>query len=170
MKSLALIALIIPMSATLSAAQAEREFVSKSDSYRIVLISEWQPAPYTDAVGRQKTEFLFRNRDEGLLTIVTESLGGVSLATKVHNDLNDMTLRYSCLYFGQEPFEGGRLSGIRVALYYVEGGKKRVASHYYLKDGGSVWILRFTAGPVSPGIAHELTDKIARSFCSVCPF
>ena len=150
-----------------AAAQSDREFTDKVVNFKIILVGDWQPAPYTDAVGRQKTEFVFHNRAEGLLKITKESLPGRLLANKVNSDLEELKLRYACVYTGQEAIRG-LLSGIRVALYYFEDSRSTIGAYYYLQDGDSVWILRFTGRPGSPGIARDITDKMARSFCSVC--
>lgn len=148
-------------------AQSEREFVSNVESFKITLTGDWLPISYTDAFGRQKTEFVFHDRTEGLMRIVKDRLTGRSLPEKVHSDLEDLKVRYACLYTGQEAISG-LLSGVRVALYYFEDGRWLVGTHYYLKDGDAVWILRFTGRPGSTGMARETTDRIARTFCSVC--
>ncbi len=148
-------------------AQSEREFIDKVEGFKITLAGDWQPVSYTDAVGRQRTEFVSHDRAEGLLKIARERLAGRALTEKVHGDLEDLKLRYACVYTGQEAISG-LLSGVRVALYYFEDGRWIVGTHYYLKDGDAVWILRFTGRPGSTGMARETTDRIVRTFCSVC--
>jgi len=147
-------------------AQSEREFVNNVENFKLTLSEGWAPVPYTDAFGRQKTEFVYRDRAEGLLRIVKERLTGLSLDEKVRSDLEDLKLRHACLYTGQEAI-AGTLGGARLALYYFEGGRWLVGTHYYLKDGDAVWILRFAGRAGSTGMARETTDRIARSFCSV---
>jgi hypothetical protein len=39
-------------------AQAERGFIDKANGFKITLVGNWRAVPYTDAVGRQKTEFV----------------------------------------------------------------------------------------------------------------
>jgi hypothetical protein len=148
--------------------QSDREFINRIDNYQIVLSAGWQAVPYTDAVGRQKTEFVYHQRSEGLLRITRESLTG-TLSDRVRNDQNEMSLRFACLFSSKEAFSGGHLAGVRVALYYFLDNQRVIATYYYLQDGDHVWVLRFTGHPTSAGITHELTDKMARSFCSVCP-
>lgn len=160
--------IILLMLGSTALAQSDREFINKVENYRIILPSDWRPESYTDAVGRQKTEFVFHRRTEGLLKITRESLTG-SLSDKVRNDQNDRRLRFPFVYSSEETFDAGELSGIRVALCYAEGGHQVVGTYYYLRDRDSVWVLHFTGEPASTGIKHEITDKIARSFCSVCP-
>jgi hypothetical protein len=150
-------------------AQSDREFTDRVRNFKITLVSDWQPLTYSDAVGQQKTNFIFRNRNEGFLIITRENLSGRSLADCVKNDLGDLELNYACLYIGKEAFEGGQLSGLRATLCYMDDGRKVVGTFYYLQDGNMIWILRFKANPDSPGIALEITDKMARSFCTVCP-
>lgn len=149
--------------------QSDREFTDRVRNFKITLVSDWQPLTYSDAVGQQKTNFIFRNRNEGLLTITRENLSGRSLADCVKNDLSDLEVTYACLSIGKEAFKGGQLSGLRATLRYVDGGRKAAGTFYYLQDVKTVWILRFTANPDSPGITLEITDKMAGSFCTVCP-
>lgn len=147
-----------------AAAQAEREFLDRDRGYRITLVGDWQPVSYTDAVGRQKTEFVFRRRNDGVLAITREGLPRGSLADKVDVDLSDMKQCYACLFTSKETFGGGQLSGFRALVYYHKDGRKIAGAYYYLQDGNAVWILRFNADPASPGIAREVTDRMARSF------
>jgi hypothetical protein len=151
-----------------AARQAGQEFTDRAGNYRITLLNDWQPAPYTDALGRQKTEFVYRNRDEGLLSISSESLIGPTFDRKVRNDVNEMQLRYACVYPAIEEFRGS-LNGARVLLFYFEQGRWKIGTHYYLEDGNRVWILRFTGRQGSPGVSREITDAMAKSFCTVCP-
>jgi hypothetical protein len=153
---------------SLTMALAEREFIDQANGFKITLVRNWRAVPYTDAVGRQKTEFVCENRDRGLLRITRENLGGSSLQDIVRREIDDFTLCYSCVYTGQEAFAGVSLSGIRVAHYYVEGTRRIVGTFYFLQDKEAVWILRFNGRAGSPGMARAITDSMARSFCSVC--
>jgi hypothetical protein len=161
--------IILLMLGSIGSHQSDQEFVNKTENYTIVLAADWRPQSYTDAVGRQKTEFVFHQRAQGLLTITKESLIG-SLSDRVRNDQNDMRLRCASVYFSEDKFDAGQLSGIRVAVYYVQDSRKVVGTYYYLQDRDSVWVLRFTGEATSTGITREITDRMARSFCSVCPF
>lgn len=149
-------------------AQAEREFIDKPNGFKITLVGNWRADPYTDAVGRHKTEFVCENRDQGLLRITRQNLSGSSLQDVVRREIDDFTLCNSCVFAGQEAFAGGSLSGIRVALYYIEGDRRIVGTFYFLQDKEAVWILRFNGRAGSSGMAREITDSLARSFCSEC--
>jgi hypothetical protein len=149
-------------------AQAKREFIDRANDFKITLVGNWRAEPYTDAVGRRKTEFIYENRDQGLLRITRDNLKGSALQDIVRREVNNFTLCYSCVFTGQEAFAVGNLTGIRVALYYVEGDRRIVGTFYFLQDKESVWILRFNGRAGSSGMAHEITDSMARSFCSVC--
>jgi len=160
--------LILICTCATTMAQAEREFIDKANGFKITLAGNWRAETFTDAVGRQKTEFIYENRDQGILRITREDLHGGSLQNVVRRELDDFTLCYSCVFAGQEAFAGGSLSGIRVALYYIEGDRRIVGTFYFLQDKEEVWILRFNGRAGSPGMAREITDPMARSFCSVC--
>jgi hypothetical protein len=152
------------------AAQSEQEFIDQTRNFKITLFGNWQPISYSDAVGRQKTDFIFHgNRQEGLLTIASQTLSGRSLTNNADIDLEDMKSSYATLFTSRETFGGGQLPGIRVTIYYVENGQKAVARHYYFQDGDVVWILRFTSTFDSRALVQDFTDRIARSFCTVCP-
>jgi len=103
-----------------------------------------------------------------LLRITRENLRGSALQDVVRREIGDFTLCYSCVFTGQDAFAGDSLSGFRVALYYVEGDRRIVGTFYFLQDQEAVWILRFNGRTGSPGMARDITDTMARSFCSVC--
>jgi hypothetical protein len=165
---LSLIPILVVGCLAASRAQAEREFIDKTNGFKITLVGNWRAVPYTDAVGRQKTEFVYENRDHGLLRITRVNLSGSSLLDVVRREMDDFTLCYSCVFAGQEAFAGDSLRGIRVALYYVEGDRRIVGTFYFLQEKEAVWILRFNGRAGSPGMVREITDAMARSFCSVC--
>jgi hypothetical protein len=150
--------------------QTAREFINKEANYSIVLDEQWEPTVYTDAFGRQRTEFVARNREEGLLTITRRSSNDGALPALVRNELNDMKLGSACVEASEEEFTGGLLSGIRISLFYTQGGRKVVGTSYYLQDSEYLWILRFTATAGSKSMTREMTDRMARSFCSVSAF
>jgi hypothetical protein len=149
-------------------AQAKREVVDSTNGFRITLVEDWRAASYTDAVGREKVEFVSLDRNQGLLRITRQHLYGSSLQDYVRREVNNFTLTHSCVLASEERFSGPSLSGIRVALYYAEGGRSMVGTFYYLQEREAVWILRFVGRAGSPGMARGITDTTARSFCSIC--
>ncbi len=159
---------ILVCTCSFTMAQADREFIDKENGFMITLVGNWRGVPYTDAVGRQKTEFVYENRDQGLLRITRDNLRGSALQDIVRREMDDFALCNSCVFAGQEAFAGGSLSGIRVALYYVEGDRRIVGTFYFLQEQESVWMLRFNGRSGSRGMGREITDAMARSFCSVC--
>ncbi len=164
--ALALICILVG-ACSLTMAQADREFKDEANGFMITLVGNWRAVPYTDAVGRQKTEFVYENRDQGLLRITRDNLRGSTLHDMVRREMDEFAFCNSCVFAGQEAFAGGSLRGIRVALYYIEGGRRIVGTFYFLQERESVWILRFNGRPGSSGMGHEITDAMARSFCSV---
>jgi hypothetical protein len=146
-------------------AQTEREFVDETEGFRIALAGDWRAVSYTDAFGRRKTEFVYRERNEGLLKISKESLGVRLLAEYVQSEMEWFKQSHTgCIWFSSEPFEGGALRGFRVALYYIEGNHHFVATHYYFEDAGVVWALRFSGRVGSLDAIRGITDRMARSF------
>jgi hypothetical protein len=160
---------LIGLNLAVSAAQSGREFIDRVYNFKIILVGNWQPVPYLDAAGRQKTEFVGENRRSGLLRVTKESLRGRSLSEIVQCEEEDLRGRFALVSFGHEPFTGGSLSGIRVSTYYLEDHRRIIGTYYFLKDGDYIWGLRFIGQPGSGDMAVEVTDKLARSFCSECP-
>jgi hypothetical protein len=164
MKFNALLFLAIAFVAT-ALAQSEQEFSDPSGRFKITLLSEWRPVSYSDAVGRQKVEFVYRDRSEGLLKITKESLGSRTLAEVVHEEEENLRLyRPGFELAGKEAFGGGVLRGMRLSFHYVEGGRRMAATYYFLQDGNSVWVLRFSGRRGSLDVIRNITDQMARSF------
>jgi len=163
---LSLISLLV-VASPITTAQAQREFIDKANGFKITLVGKWRADSYTDAVARQKTEFIFEKRDQGLLRITRQNLAGSSLKDVVRREITNFTLCYSCVSTGQEVFPGGALSGIRVSHYFVEGDRRMLGTFYFLEDKETVWILHFNGRAESTGMACETTDSIVRSFSSV---
>ncbi len=146
--------------------QTGQEFVDEAGGYKLTLSGDWHPVAYTDAVGRSKTEFVYRERDEGLLRINKESLKRRSVADIIRNELEGLKLCQPGVTVGSdEVFAGEMLVGRRVAFCYIEGSRWVAATYYFLEDGDSVWILRFTGRMGFLDANRDVTDRMARSFC-----
>jgi hypothetical protein len=144
--------------------QGGQEFTDPGAQYKLALTGDWRAVSYNDAVGRQKTEFIYRDRSEGLLKINRETLAG-ALADKVHQDEENLRIYRSGFEASSiEPFGGGSLSGMRLSFYSTEGNRKMANTHYYLQDKNTVWVLRFTGRRGALDTARNLTDQISRSF------
>lgn len=149
---------------SLAAAQTDQEFVDKEGKFKVTFAGDWKPVSYSDAVGRQKTEFIYRDRSEGLLKITRENLSG-SLADMIRQEEENLRI-YRSGFEGSshEQFGGGQLSGIRLSFYSVDSGRRTANTHYYLQDKNNVWALRFTGRRGSLDTIRNVTDQIARSF------
>lgn len=157
-------ALVLLASAPAVVAQNGQEFLDPAGQYKLTLIGEWRAVSYNDAVGRQKTEFVYRDRSEGLLKITRETLAR-SLADAVRQEEENLKI-YRSGFDGSssEQFGGGSLSGIRLSFFSTEGNRKMANTFYYLQDKNAVWVLRFTGKRGSLDAGRNLTDQIARSF------
>lgn len=145
-------------------AQNNQEFTDPASQYKVTLIGDWKPVSYNDAVGRQKTEFVYRDRSEGLLKITREPLTG-TLADLVRREEENLKI-YRSGFEGasSEAFGGGAISGIRLSFFSTEGNRKMANTYYYLQDKNAAWVLRFTGKRGSLDAIRNLTDQIARSF------
>ena len=72
-------------------AQSGSEFTDPAGRYKLSLIGDWRAVSYNDAVGRPKTEFVYRDRSEGLLKISRETLSG-SLADAVRQEEENLKI------------------------------------------------------------------------------
>ena len=166
MKYRSLLLLIVGLMAfsSAAAAQSSPEFVDKEGKFKLTLVGDWKAVSYSDAVGRQKTEFVYRDRSEGLLKISRENLSG-SLSDFIRQEEENLRVyRSGFEAANRETFGGGKLSGVRLAFYSVDSGRRTANSHYYLQDKNAVWVLRFSGKRGGLDTIRNLTDQIARSF------
>jgi hypothetical protein len=160
-----LTAVFIVLSSQATALQAGQDFTDPAGKYKLTLFGEWRAISYNDAVGRQKTEFIYRDRSEGLLKIARESISSGSLADLVRQDEESLKIYRSGFdRSASEPFGGGALTGVRLSFYSTDGGRQTANTHYYLQDGSTVWVLRFIGKRGSLDINRNISDQIARSF------
>ena len=144
--------------------QNGKVYEDKTNGFRITLIGDWRAVSYNDAVGRQKSEFVYRDRSEGLLRITREGLGSRSI-TDVEHEEEESARAYRAGFelADKETFGGGVLRGMRLAYYYVESGRKLAATMYFLQDGNQVWELKFTGKRGVLDLIRNVTDEMARS-------
>ena len=162
---LSLTAIVVSALSVAAWSQSATEFSDPAGKFKISLLGEWRAVSYSDAVGRPKTEFVYRDRREGLLRISKESLSGGSLENIVRGEEENMkTYRPGFERAATEPFGGGSLRGLRFSFYATEGGRQVANTYYYLEDGNSVWVLRFVGKRGSLDTNRNLTDQMARSF------
>lgn len=163
-RSLLLSVAVILAVTLVSAAQSGGEFSDPSGQYKLTLMGEWRAVSYNDAVGRQKTEFVYRDRSEGLLKITREPLPG-ALTDAVRQDEESLKI-YRSGFEGSpsEQFGGGAMTGIRLSFFSTEGNRKMANTYYYLQGKNAMWVLRFTGRRGTLDTVRNLTDQIARSF------
>ena len=164
--AIASLVLLLGIAGTVSA-QNGRDFNDPSGQYKVTLLGEWRAVSYSDAFGRPKTEFVNRDRSDGLLKISRETLGA-SLAAAVRQEEENLKI-YRAGFEGSstESFGGGALGGMRLSFFSTEGNRKIANTHYYLQDKNAVWVLRFTGKRGELDTGRNVTDQIARSFKSL---
>ena len=145
--------------------QSGSEFEDPAGKFKIVLLGDWRSVSYSDAVGRPKTEFVYRDRREGLLRISKEAQPGGSLENMVRaEEQNLRSYRPGFDRASTEPFGGGALRGLRFSFFATEGTRQLASIFYYLEDGNSVWVLRFVGKRGSLDANRNIIDQMARSF------
>jgi hypothetical protein len=153
---------VFPLSVS---SQTGKVYEDKTNGFRITLIGDWRAVSYNDAVGRQKSEFVYRDRSEGLLRITRDSLGSRSISDVEHEDEEAMrAFRSGVELAAKEAFGGGAMRGIRLSYYYVESGRKIAGTMYFLQDANQVWELKFTGKRGVLDLIRNVTDEMARSF------
>jgi hypothetical protein len=145
-------------------AQSGQEFVDPNGRFKLTLVSDWKAVSYNDAVGRNKTEFVYRDRSEGLLKISRETLNGPVANLVRQEEENLKSYRAGFERAANEAFGAGPLRGMRFSFYSTDGGRQMANTYYYLQDGNTVWVLRFTGRRGVIDTTRNLTDQIARSF------
>lgn len=164
-KRLNIVILSIPLLVCAGAsAQSNQDFTDPSNTYKLTLQGDWKAVTYNDAVGRQKTEFVYRDRSEGLLKITKENLTGQLSELVRQEEENLRVYRSGFERASTEPFGGGKLNGIRLSFFSTEGPRKMSNTYYYLEDKGAAWVLRFSGKRGSLDTIRNLTDQLARSF------
>jgi hypothetical protein len=157
-------ALVVCATSAIAVAQAGQEYEDPSGKFKLVLYGEWKAISYNDAVGRPKTEFIYRDRSEGLLKIARETLSG-TIADRIRQEEENLKMyRVGFERASSEAFGGGGLNGMRLSFYSTESGRQTASTFYFLQDKNAVYILRFTGKRGMLDTNRNVTDQIARSF------
>ncbi|MGA9768726.1 MAG: hypothetical protein WBV94_06790 [Blastocatellia bacterium] len=157
-------ALLICALAAIAVAQSGQDYEDPSGKFKLVLYGEWKAVTYNDAVGRPKTEFIYRDRSEGLLKIARETLSG-SIADMVRQEEENLKIyRVGFERAASEVFGGGGLNGMRLSFFSNDGGRQTASTFYFLQDKNAVYILRFTGKRGLLDVNRNISDQIARSF------
>lgn len=157
-------AFIISAFSVIANAQDGKAYEDKDGKYKLSLYGDWRAVSYNDAVGRPKTEFVFRDRSDGLLKISSQPLEG-SLANMVQSEEeNQRIYRAGFERASSETFGGGTLSGMRLAFYTTEGTRQLAHTVYFLQDKSTIYVLRFSGKRGVLDRNRNLSDQVARSF------
>ena len=159
-----LTAIFIGVCSIATVAQSGQEYEDAAGKFKLMLIGDWKPVTYSDAVGRQKTEFVYRDRSEGLLKVSKDNLSG-QLADMVRREEENLRIyRAGFERSASETFGGGALSGIRLSFFTTDSGRATANTYYFLQDKNTVYILRFTGKRGSLDTNRNISDQVARSF------
>ena len=157
-------ALVVCAISAIAVAQSGQDYEDPSGKFKLVLYGEWKAISYNDAVGRPKTEFIYRDRSEGLLKIARETLSG-TIADMVRQEEESLrNYRPGFERASSEAFGGGGLNGMRLSFYSNESGRQTASTFYFLQDKNAVYILRFTGKRGLLDVNRNIMDQIARSF------
>ncbi len=164
-KGLMFLTILFLIALPIVAQERSEEYKDPAGRFKLTLIGDWRAVSYDDAVGRARTEFVYSDRSEGLLKITKEKLNGETLSGKVHTEQENLRIyRVGFERVSTEEFDAGKFDGLRFAFFSTDSGRKTASAFYYLQDGGSVWVLRFTGKRGVLDTIRNLTDRMARSF------
>ena len=157
-------AFIISAFSVIADAQDGQAYVDKAGGYKLSLYGDWRAVNYNDAVGRAKTEFVFRDRSEGLMKISSQPLQG-ALANMVQaEEENQRIYRAGFERAASETFGGGTLNGMRLSFYTTEGPRQLAHTIYFIQDKNTIYVLRFTGKRGVLDRNRNISDHVARSF------
>ena len=157
-------AFILSAFSVIADAQDGQAYVDKAGGYKLSLYGDWRAVNYNDAVGRAKTEFVFRDRSEGLMKISSQPLQG-ALANMVQaEEENQRIYRAGFERAASETFGGGTLNGMRLSFYTTEGTRQLAHTIYFLQDKNTIYVLRFTGKRGVLDRIRNISDQVARSF------
>ena len=157
-------AFLIGACSVVAYAQDGQAYVDKAGGYKLLLFGDWRAVNYNDAVGRAKTEFVFRDRSEGLMKISSQPLEG-ALANMVQAEEETQRIyRAGFERAASETFGGGALNGMRLSFYTTEGTRQLAHTTYFLQDKNTIYVLRFTGKRGILDRNRNLSDQVARSF------
>jgi len=146
-------------------AQSGTQYDDPVNKFKILMIGDWRAVSYSDAVGRPKTDFVYRDRSEGLLKITHENLGTRSLPEFLQDEEDAMRMSHAAFEMGGiEDCAAGDLHGSRMSYFYKLGTQGIAVTNYFLKDGDKLWELRFTGKRGVVDQIRNITDQMARSF------
>jgi len=164
-KRLTLMVCLMMACSAVSSAQSGTPYEDTINKFKITLLGDWRAVAYNDAVGRPKTDFIYRDRSEGLLKIVRENLGSRTLGDITQDEEQNMRVSHPNFEMGGvEQFAAGTLQGKRMSYFYTEGSRKFTVTDYFLQDGSQLWVLRFTGRRGVVDQIRNVTDEMARSF------
>jgi hypothetical protein len=163
--SLTFAVLLILVGQAAASAQSATAYTDPAGKFKLTLVGDWKAVSYNDAVGRQKCEFVYRDRSEGLLKVSRQNLT-VSLPDFVRQEMETFkAYRAGFEQAANESFGGaGSLSGVRLSFYTLESNRQTASTYYFLQHGNTVWVLQFSGRRGSLDRIRNLTDQIARSF------
>jgi hypothetical protein len=163
-KALLIFAFAILAFAPAILAQDGQVYEDRAGKYKLTLAGDWRAVNYDDAVGRAKTEFVYRDRSEGLLKVSSQKLEGSIADMARAEEENQRNYRAGFERAASEPFGGGVLTGIRLSFYTTEGTHQLANTTYFLQDKNTVYVLRFSGKRGTLDRIRNLCDQVARSF------
>ena len=141
---------------SVAAAQAGQEFADKEGKFKLTLVGDWKAVSYNDAVGRQKTEFVYRDRSEGLLKISREALTG-SIADMIRQEEENLRIYRSGFEGASREPLAVETERIRLSVYSVTVAVAR--QHFTSSGKNAVGVLKFTGKRLAGRDSHQ-TDQI----------
>jgi hypothetical protein len=145
----------------------DRSFTDPGGKYELVLREGWEPTTQKDGGGNMVTDFIFENRERGLLRIREVPIEGNPSAEDAARREVENRIRFMPGYTAgsTERFTTTHAEGVALSFDFSRGGRNKTARYYYLKfNDTTVYVLKFEGDPAVLRSMRNRTDLMARSF------
>ncbi|MBX3281587.1 MAG: hypothetical protein KF756_03830 [Acidobacteria bacterium] len=148
---------------SMAAAQSET-FSDPNVDYTFALPEAKWRKTVTPSATNPNVEYVYGDRVFGRLEVRKLDVPQSRLLADVVRD-EDQKLQFLMGYApGKQENFSGKLRGAVYNFEFVKGGRPMVGRFYFLRDGDSVYVLRFEGRKDSLNSIQNQTDSIARTF------
>ncbi|MBI3948933.1 MAG: hypothetical protein HY314_00540 [Acidobacteria bacterium] len=127
----------------------------------------WQPVISKDGAGNTVVDFVFDNREQGLLRIRERRRDRDMTPEEFARREQETSLRFlpGFTQGSIEPFSNRNYPGTALSFDFTFGGRPKTARYYYLKiDPNTFYVMQFEGNPQVLRTIRNRTDLMARSF------
>jgi hypothetical protein len=147
------------------AASAQSSFSDANVAYSFELPSSTWKMTTKPSASSPNVEYVYGDRSDGYLEIRKMSIGANEIMSDVLAREQEQKLQFLPGFVaGRDEDFNGTLRGKALNFEFTKGGKNMTGRYYFLRDGNTVYVLRFTGLREKMGSIRNQTDSIARTF------